>query len=129
VLIIVDHLFLLTAKLRPLETYVAYGYISQKSVEELIHRRAHVLVEGVAQPLTDNLTVERLLGEHNIICLEDLSHEIYTLGEHFEEAKSVLVPFKLTEPSGKFEKKVLGMREDRGGFKGIDMDAFLAKLL
>lgn len=117
------------ARLKPLETYVAYGFISQKSVDELIHRRAHIVIDGVKQPLSDNITVENLLGKHDIICLEDLAHEIFTVGSHFSDALEVLAPFQLTQPVGVFDKKVLKTREDIGGFKGEDMDAFLSKLM
>lgn len=98
-------------------------------MEELIHRRAHVHVDGQQKPLADNLTVEGLLGEQNIICLEDLSHEIFSVGAHFDTASSILAPFQLTEPAGKFEKNILKAREDKGGFKGEEMEAFLTKLL
>ncbi len=100
-----------------------------KTVEELIHRRAYVLENGVKKALSDNLLVEKLLGEHNIICLSDLSHEIYNVGDHFREAVKILAPFSLSAPAGNFEKKQLHIAADKRGFLGDQMEEFLQKML
>lgn len=36
------------------------------------------------------------LGKFNIICMEDLIHEIVTVGPHFKEANNFLWPFQLS---------------------------------
>lgn len=36
------------------------------------------------------------LGKHGIICIEDLIHEIYTVGPAFKEASNFLWPFQLS---------------------------------
>ena len=36
------------------------------------------------------------LGKNNIICIEDLVHEIYTVGPAFKQASNFLWPFKLS---------------------------------
>ncbi len=36
------------------------------------------------------------LGKHNIICIEDLVHEIFTVGPAFKQASNFLWPFKLS---------------------------------
>lgn len=115
--------------MKPLEDYVAYGYISLKMVEELVHRRAFVVVDGVKTALSDNITVENLLGEHDLICLGDLSQEIYNIGDKYSLATKILAPFALSSPAGNFEKKMLHVAADRRGFLGDDMDDFLKKLL
>merc|ERR1712188_303160 len=46
-------------------------------------------------PLNDNAVVEKGLGKYGIMCMEDLVHEIFTVGPHFREAKNFLWPFKL----------------------------------
>jgi len=38
------------------------------------------------------------LGKHNIICTEDLVHEIFTVGPNFKAATNFLWPFKLSAP-------------------------------
>jgi large subunit ribosomal protein L7e len=119
-------------KLKSLDNYIAFGYISQKSVEELVHRRAFTTVGGSKRPLSDNVTVENLLGDKGVICLADLTHEIYNVGENFQDVLSVLMPFKLSNPVGGYEKKVLKKHdavEKTGGFLGDDMEALLEKIL
>lgn len=77
--------------------------------------------------------MEKLLGDHGMICLSDLSHEIYKVGPNFDVAISTLSPFKLAAPMGNYEKKVLkehNVVEDKGGFldEGA-MEEFLNKIL
>jgi large subunit ribosomal protein L7e len=118
--------------LKPLDAYVAYGYITNKSVVELVHRRAFVQADGVKKPLSDNLTVEKALGANDIICLNDLSHEIYNVGPNFDPARKFLCTFKLSSPTGHYEKNILKVTDDvenGGGFLGEDMEAFLNKIL
>lgn len=38
------------------------------------------------------------LGKNGIICMEDLIHEIYTVGPKFKEASNFLYPFQLNSP-------------------------------
>jgi len=102
--------------LRLVEPYITYGTPSLKSVKELIYKRGHGKVDKQRVPLTHNTVVERQLGKHNIICVEDLIHEIYTVGPHFKEASNFLWPFKLSSPLGGFTKKRLHFAE--GGDAG-----------
>lgn len=111
---------------------MAYGYITNKSVVELVHRRAFVQLEGVKKSLSDNITVENALGQHNIICLNDLSHEIYNIGPNFDVASKFLCTFQLSSPVGHYEKNVLKVNdkvEAVGGFLGDEMETFLNKIL
>ena len=99
---------------------------------DLLQRRAYMTVDGIRKPLTDNITIEKLLGEKNILCLTDLSHEIYSLGENLDSALKILTAFNLTTPLGQFEKKILKNHdsvETRGGYLGDAMDSFLQKIL
>ncbi|CAD7697710.1 unnamed protein product [Ostreobium quekettii] len=85
--------------LRLVEPYIAWGYPNLKSVRELIYKRGHGKVNGQRIPLTSNDIVEKVLGEkHNIICVEDLIHEIYNVGPSFKQANNFLWPFKLQCP-------------------------------
>jgi len=56
------------------------------------------------------------LGKYGIICMEDLIHEIYTVGPHFKEANNFLWPFKLSSPLGGYVKK--GKHFTEGGDYG-----------
>merc|ERR1711981_1410585 len=62
-------------------------------------------------PLNDNSVVEKGLGKHGIMCMEDLVHEIYTVGPHFKEANNFLWPFKLRPAKGGQAKKRKGFCE------------------
>lgn len=91
--------------LRVVEPYVAYGTPNLKSVRELIYKRGHGKVEQQRVALTDNAIIEKALGKHNIICMEDLVHEIVTCGPHFKEANNFLWPFHLNSPNGGYHTR------------------------
>ncbi|MBA0820632.1 hypothetical protein Gohar_021359 [Gossypium harknessii] len=87
------------------EPYVTYGYPNLKSVRELIYKRGFGKLNKQRTALTDNAIVEQALGKFGIICVEDLIHEIMTVGPHFKEANNFLWPFKLKAPLGGLKKK------------------------
>jgi len=91
--------------LRKVEPYIAYGYPNLKTVKELIYKRGFGKVNKDRMPLTDNSIIEDKLGKFDIICMEDLIHEIYTVGPNFKEANNFLWPFKLSSPNGGFTQK------------------------
>lgn len=91
--------------LRRVEPYVTYGYPNLKSVRELIYKRGYGKLNKHRIPLSDNSIIEQALGSHGIICIEDLVHEIMTVGPHFKEANNFLWPFKLSAPLGGLKKK------------------------
>ncbi|KAL5725220.1 60S ribosomal protein L7B [Ranunculus cassubicifolius] len=62
-------------------------------------------LKSVRIALTDNSIVEQALGKYGIICMEDVIHEIMTVGPHFREANNFLWPFQLSAPSGGLKKK------------------------
>ncbi|GLT36394.1 hypothetical protein SLA2020_107760 [Shorea laevis] len=91
--------------LHRVEPYVTYGYPNLKSVRELIYKRGYGKLDKQRVALTDNSIIERALGKYGIICMEDLIHEIMTVGPHFKEANNFLWPFKLKAPLGGLKKK------------------------
>jgi len=91
--------------LRIAEPYITWGVPNLKSVKELIYKRGFGKVEGRRTPLTDNAIIEKKLGQYDIICIEDLIHEIFTVGPHFREANNFLWHFKLNTPNGGWRKK------------------------
>lgn len=90
--------------LRLVEPYIAYGYPNLKSVKELIYKRGFGKVNKCRIPLNNDV-IEEALGKHNIICMEDLVHEIYTVGPAFKQASNFLWPFKLKAPRGGISRK------------------------
>jgi len=95
--------------------YVTYGYPSLKTVRELIYKRGFGKVNKQRIPLSDNEIITESLGDHGIFGMEDLIHEIYTVGPHFKQAANFLWPFKLSAPRGGFKCKRHGFCEIRGG--------------
>jgi len=94
-----------TEMLRIVEPWVAYGEPNLKSVRELIYKRGYGKIDRQRIPLTDNALIEEKLGEHGIISIEDLIHEIYTVGPNFKQASNFLWPFKLSSPTGGFRQR------------------------
>jgi len=107
--------------LKHVEPYVTYGYPNLKTVRELIYKRGFAKVGGQRIPITCNAIIERSLGKYNIICMEDLIHEIFTVGPSFKKANKFLWPFQLSSPRGGWSKKLrhfieggdAGNREDK----------------
>ncbi|KAJ8267922.1 hypothetical protein COCON_G00130940 [Conger conger] len=107
--------------LRIAEPYIAWGYPNLKSVRELIYKRGYGKIRKQRIALTDNCLVEKSLSKFGIICVEDLIHEIYTVGKNFKGANNFLWPFKLSSPRGGMNKKTThfveggdaGNREDQ----------------
>lgn len=94
--------------LKLVEPYVAWGYVDMEHVRKLIYKRGHLKINRQRSPITSHSKVEEALGRVNIICIEDLVHEIATVGPHFKEASNALWPFHMNAPKGGYEsiKKV-----------------------
>ena len=108
--------------LQRVEPYITYGYPNLKSVKELIYKRGFGKVgkrgSWTRTPLSDNRIIEEALGKYNIICMEDLVHEIFTCGPHFKEANNFLWPFQLSSPKGGYSKKSKLIHFTEGGDAG-----------
>jgi len=107
--------------LKIVEPFIAYGYPNLKSVRELVYKRGYGKVNKQRIALTDNQIIEENLSSFGIVCMEDLIHEIYTVGPNFKQASNFLWPFKLSNPNGGFRTRKfshwvqggdLGNRED-----------------
>jgi large subunit ribosomal protein L7e len=102
--------------LQLVKPYVAWGYPNLKSVKELVYKRGYAKLNKQRVAITDNAIVEAGLGNTGVICVEDLIHEIYTVGPKFKEANNFLWPFKLSAATGGMERKLLHFAE--GGQAG-----------
>ncbi|XP_077217071.1 large ribosomal subunit protein uL30y-like [Tasmannia lanceolata] len=91
--------------LQRIEPYVTYGYPNLKSVKELVYKKGYGKMDKQVVPLTDNNIIEQALGKYGIICVEDIVHEIATVGSHFKEVTSFLCPVKLNQPEGVLLRK------------------------
>jgi len=90
---------------RYVEPLITYGYPTRSTVQKLIYGRGYGKINRSRIALNDNSVVEQVLGKFGITCVEDLIHEIWTVGPHFKEANNFLWPFKLSSPLRGFEKK------------------------
>ena len=102
--------------LRLVEPYVAYGYPTLKTVRNLIYKRGFGRINRQRIPLTDNSLIEKALGHKDVVCIEDLVHQIYTAGPLFKEVNHFLWTFKLSSPVGGFYKITTHFQE--GGDAG-----------
>ena len=91
--------------IRTVEPFITYGYPSRDNVRRLIYKRGYGKVNRSRIPLTDNSIIAGALGDKGISCIEDLIHEIWTVGPSFKEANNFLWPIKLNTPKQGWEKK------------------------
>ncbi|KAF2156630.1 60S ribosomal protein L7 [Myriangium duriaei CBS 260.36] len=91
--------------LKIVEPYIAYGYPSIKTIRELVYKRGYGKIDKQRIALTDNALIEEHLGKYGIVCMEDLIHEIATVGSNFKQVSNFLWPFKLSNPNGGFHKR------------------------
>lgn len=101
--------------LKIINPLVTYGYPNLKTVRELIYKRGYGKVNKQRIPLSDNAVISENLGQYGIHGMEDLIHEIYTVGPHFKQANNFLWPLKLTAPRGGFKNRRHGYAEQKGG--------------
>uniref|UniRef100_A0A251RVM6 Putative ribosomal protein L30/L7 family protein n=2 Tax=Helianthus annuus TaxID=4232 RepID=A0A251RVM6_HELAN len=102
--------------LQKVEPYVTYGYPNLKSVNELIYKKGLAKINKQLYPLTDNNIIEQALGEHKIICIEDIVNEIANVGPHFKDVCNFLCPFNLNKPEKALQGKKKPFRD--GGDSG-----------
>jgi len=120
-------------KLQLVEPWVTYGIPSKVMVADLIRRRGHGWIDGERIPLKDNTIVENALGEKTngaVICVDDLIHELYSVGDEFAKVKSFLWTFQLAAPRSKFQKEKLDFKDGGDyGDRGEMMDDLIRQML
>ncbi|KAL6134245.1 hypothetical protein ACLB2K_066477 [Fragaria x ananassa] len=116
-------------KLQRVEPYVTYGYPNLKNVKELIYKKGYAKINKQRVPLTDNNLIEEALAKYNIICIEDIVHEIASTGKYFKEAASFLWPFTLNKPEVGL-KGVKARFQDGGdtGDRGDKINELISKM-
>ncbi len=116
--------------LQLVDPYISYGYPNLKSVKELVYKRGFGKVNKQRIPISDNSVVEGVLGKHDIICVEDLIHEIFTVGPKFKEAANFLWPMKLTSPKGGFSRKLQHFNEGGdAGDRGVKINGLIKTMI
>jgi len=94
-----------TQMLQFVQPYVTYGEPNLKTVRELVLKRGYGRINKQRIPLTDNQIVEKSLGKFGIVSVEDIIHEISTVGPNFKQVAAFLWPFKLSNPTGGFKRR------------------------
>merc|ERR1719408_510028 len=120
-----------TEMLKRVQPYISYGYPNVKSVRDLIYKRGYGKVNKNRIPLNDNSVIEGALGNTcGIKCMEDLVHEIVTVGPNFTKANNFLWPFKLRPAKGGQPKKRKGFCEGgQAGNREDLMNRLIQKML
>jgi large subunit ribosomal protein L7e len=125
------------------EPWVVYGPPSKSLVQDLLERRGHggriqspqghegktdatqgrgkrPKTQGLELdrvPLSDNTVIERALGEScNVVCKEDLVHEICDVGPSFDAVVGWLFPFVLEDSKTAFERRTLKIKDGRSDY-------------
>lgn len=117
--------------LRLIEPYISYGYPNLKSVRDIIYKRGYGKVSGQRIPLSTNAVVKASLGDKGIECMEDIVHEIYTVGPQFKVVSNFLWPFKMNSPSHGVRGKKLNHHNEGGscGMSGDKINILIKKML
>lgn len=116
--------------LQYIKPYIAWGYPNLKSVRELCYKRGYGKVNKQRTAITDNSVIEAVLSKQGIICMEDLVHEIFTVGPAFKEANNFLWPFNLSAPLGGLERKLTDFVEGgQAGCRDTKINALIQRML
>ena len=79
------------------QNYVAWGSPTKKILEEVIRKRGYLKgKDSKRMPISDNVLIEELLGEHGCICIEDVIDAFWRCKQNpdlFKAAKEVIWPF------------------------------------
>ena len=79
------------------------------------------------------MIIQSVLSSKGIECMEDLVHEIMTVGPSFKEAANFLWPMKLPSPKGGFGAKNAKLNhhneDGAAGAQGYKINKLIKKLL
>lgn len=79
--------------LKVIEPFVVYGYPNIATIRELVFKKGFARINGKKTAIQSNTMIEENLGEKGIICLEDIIHEIFTVGSNFQAVNEFLCEF------------------------------------
>ena len=110
--------------LHSVEPYIAYGPINDSSIiHDLIIRRGHAKLNNNERvPISNNAMIEEEFQSNpkynqnahcsSILCIEDIVHEIYTVGSAFDTiTKDFLYPFQLSNAKSEYESRTLHVKD------------------
>lgn len=119
------------AALTLLEPYVLYGSPNVQTIRDLIFKYGFMKYNGKKTSISSNTQIEEVFGESGIICLEDIIHEIVTIGPKFDTVMKALYPFILPNPKeGWVGKKGLSFQKGGiAGYRGDKINEFMKTIL
>eukprot|EP00930_Biecheleria_cincta_P061183 TRINITY_DN46742_c0_g1_i1.p1 TRINITY_DN46742_c0_g1~~TRINITY_DN46742_c0_g1_i1.p1 ORF type:complete len:286 (-),score=68.86 TRINITY_DN46742_c0_g1_i1:120-905(-) len=117
-------------RLQIAKPFCFWGVPTFKAVFDIVHKKAEFRdkdSQGGRTVLSDNILIEKHLGDLGVLCTEDLAHVIHTGGKGFKEVMQRLCPVTLGNV-----KKASGMVHDQyfvwGDLKeGVDKE--ISKLM
>ena len=104
--------------LRLVEPYITYGYPSFASIKKLMYKRGFLKINGQRIRITDNLIIRQAMKQYDIVCIEDLIHEIYTVGKNFKKVNQMIWPFQLVSARKGLSTKTKKIHFVMGGAYG-----------
>jgi len=120
-------------KLHLVEPWVTYGIPSKSTINDLIRRRGHGKIDNKRVPLSDNVVIEKSLSDTTggaVICVDDIVHELHTVGDNFKQVNSFLWTFQLSSPKTKFQKRKLNLKDHAEyGDRGEEIDSVIAQMM
>jgi 60S ribosomal protein uL30 len=132
------------ALLHLVEPWVVYGPIPPAVIHDVLVRRGHVVprkntttnagagaTPPAVVPLSDNTIIEEELGsEYNVLCVEDLVHELHTVGTAFDYiTQQFLYPIQLADSKTSLERRVLKLQDHRRRHEYGDRGAAIVEYL
>lgn len=120
-------------KLHLIEPWVTYGNPSKSVINDLIRRRGHGKIDNKRVPLSDNIIIEKALSDEtngDIICVDDVVHELHVVGDNFRKVNSFLWTFQLTSPKTRYQKQKLNVKDHAVyGDRGDEIDDVITQML
>lgn len=101
--------------LKYIQPYVMCGYPNLKTLKTLVLKKGYGRVNSRRTPINSNEMISEQLGQYGIHGVDDLIHELYTVGPNFKQANNFLWAFKLSSPNGGYVLKKHGFNEPKGG--------------
>ena len=124
------------ALLKIAEPFVTWGYPTIPTVREMIYKYGLFQnPQGVKGPkivpISNNKDIEDKFGHLGIICVEDLIHELITVGPNFNEVRNVLYAFKMRNPVDGFKNKKgkLFSQGGEAGFRGDEINTLFKRIM
>jgi len=118
-------------KMRIAKPYAFWGVPTFKMVCNLIHKKANFRDPEKPRErlaLSDNVLIEKHLGDLGVLCTEDLAHSLHTCSQNFPKVADRLWPMMLGDAKKKTGTLVNDKHYTQGDISG-DVNAKISQLL